>query len=177
MVRDVLRGGKFMRQMIGALAASMLLAACGSGSTVTLPQQKKATLVFSASTSASLTTAVKSISISARIPAGVVVPIEPGQKRQVATTALVAYKAGSIIGNYSAPVLRIQVVDAASASGLGLDNVRQFAGIILPVQDSVTESSFTVINPSFPEFSAFGQIPGNTVDLTSKLKPAMKVTF
>lgn len=166
-----------MRQMIGALAATILLTACGSGSTVTLPQQKKATLVFSASTSATLPTAVKTISISARMPAGVNVPLEPGQKTQVAATALVAYKAGSIIGNYSAPILRIQVVDVNSVSGLGLDNVRQFAGIIVPVEDSVAENSFTAINPSFPDFRAFGQTAGNSNDLTTFLKPAMKVAF
>jgi ABC-type glycerol-3-phosphate transport system substrate-binding protein len=167
-----------MQFIIGALLAVVTLAACGSGSSVTLPQQKKATLVFAASTSASLPTAVRDISISARIPAGVTVPLEPGSKTQVANTVLVALKAGSIIGNYSAPVLRIQAfADPTSASGLGLDNVRQFAGIILPVQDSITESSFTALNPSFPEFKATGQTPGNTVDLSTYLKPSMKVTF
>lgn len=177
MVNQVQTGGKYMQYIIGALLVVVTLAACGSGSSVTLPQQKKATLVFTASTSAALPTAVRGISISARIPAGVTVPLESGSKTQVASTVLVAFKAGSIIGNYSAPVLRIQAFDTNSASGLGLDNVRQFAGIILPVQDSVTEASFTALNPSFPEFSATGQTPGNSVPLTTYLKPSMKVTF
>ena len=177
MVRHALSGGISMQYKICALLAVVTLVACGSGSSVTLPQQKKATLVFTASTSASLPTAVRGISISAIIPAGVTVPLESGSKTLVASTVLVAFKAGSIIGNYSAPVLRIQTLDASSASGLGLDNVRQFAGIILPVQESVTETSFMALNPSFPGFSATGQTPGNTVDLSTYLKPSMKVTF
>lgn len=177
MVRLALTGGKTMQYIIGALLAVVTLTACGSGSSVTLPQQKTAKLVFSASTSASLPTAVRGIIISARIPAGVTVPLVAGST-QVATTVLSTDKAGSIIGNYSAPVLRIQVSDNTfTASGLGLDNVRQFASIILPVQDSVTEASFTALNPSFPDFRATGQTSGNTVNLTTYLKPAMKVTF
>lgn len=177
MVRHALYGGISMQYIISALLAVVTLAACGSGSSVTLPQQKKATLVFAASTSASLPTAVRGISIAARIPAGVTVPLEPGSKSQVLATVLETLKAGSIIGNYSAPVLRIQAFDVSSVSGLGLDNVRQFARITLPVQDSVTEGSFTALNPSFPEFSATGKITNNTVDLSTYLKPSMKVTF
>jgi len=176
MVRHALSGGISMQYIISALLAVVTLAACGSGSSVTLPQQKKATLVFAASTSASLPTAVRGISISARIPAGVTVPLLPGST-EVASGVLEALKTGSIIGNYSAPVLRIQAFDVSSASGLGLDNVRQFARITLPVEDSVTEGSFTALNPSFPEFSATGKITNNTVDLSTYLKPSMKVTF
>lgn len=178
MVRRTLSGGEYMQYIIGALLAVVTLAACGSGSSVTLPQQKKATLVFAASTSAALPTAAKGIRIAARIPAGVTVPLETGSRTQVANSVLLAFKTGTVIANYSAPVLRIQAfADPAAVSGLGLDNIRQFAGIILPVQDSVTEASFTALNPSFPEFSATGQTSGNTVDLTTYLKPAMKVTF
>lgn len=177
MVRHALSEGKSMHYIIGALLAVVTLSACGSGSSVTLPQQKKATLVFALNTSASLPTAVRTIEISARIPAGVTVPLESG--KQVAGTVLTTSKAGSIIfGRYSAPLLRIQVADTTfSGTGLGLDNVREFASIILPVQESVTEGSFTALNPPPLVFRAEGHITDNTVDLSQYLKASMKVTF
>ena len=162
-----------MKYLIGVLSVAALLVACGSGSTVTLPGQKKATLVFSAATSASLSTPVKAIRISAVIPAGVSVPLLAGGGKQVDPAVLAALKTGTIMGSYSAPLLRIDVVDS-STNGLGADNIRHFAQAIFPVQDNVTENSFTLLNQGF---KASGQIPGNTVDLTNSLKASLKVTI
>jgi len=172
--------------LFAMLSAGVLQSAgCGSGSTVTLPQQKTATVIFSASTSAALTTAVRVIKISAIMPAGVTVPLAPNSNREVDPGALIVYKPGSTpFGRYSAPLLTISVTGDLdpSSSGLGADNVGDFAGVLVNYQAGLplTEASFTSLNPIFP-FTATGftTAGGSTssVDLSSQLKPAMRVTF
>lgn len=164
----------------------LMFAGCGSGSSVTLPQQKTATLIFSASTSAALPTAVRIIRISARIPAGVTVPLKINSNREVDPGALVAYKPGStVFGSYSAPLLMVSVsgdVTPSSAS-LGINNVGDFAGVKVnfPPEAPLTEANFTGINPTFPDFAASGFTTSggftSSVILTNQLKPAMRVTF
>jgi hypothetical protein len=175
-----------MKKIMVALALSLFglsqVAGCGSGSTVSLPQQKTAQLIFSASTSASLPTAVRVIKISAQIPSGVTVPLVANSRQEVDPGALVAFKQGSsVFGRYSAPLLTISVTGDVTPSslGLGTDNVRDFAGVLLSYQtgSSLTAGSFTSINTSFPDFTAFGFVSNNQVDLTGTLKPAMRVIF
>lgn len=159
--------------------ALLLSAGCGSGSSVTLPQQKTATIIFSAATTATLPTAVRIVKVSAKIPAGVTVPLQLNGGRQVDPGALVAFKSGStIFGSYSAPLLTIGVWSDVSPTspGLGITNVGDFAGVKVTYDAGLplTEGSFTGINPTFPDFAAEGS---PDVKLTGFLKPAMRVTF
>lgn len=179
-----------MKKIMVGLALSLCgllpVAGCGSGSAVSLPQSQPVRIIFSASTSASLATAVRVIKISARIPAGVNVPLQLNSKRDVDPAALVAYKAGSsLFGSYSAPLLTISVTGdlAPTSPGLGVDNVRDFAAVLLsyPAGLPLAAGSFSALNAIFPDFAATGYVLNgglpSSVDLTGTLKPAMRVTF
>lgn len=172
--------------LLSALLCGVLqIAGCGSGSTVSLPQQKNATVIFSAYTSAALPTAVRGIRITARIPAGVIVPLRLNSPREVDPAALIAYKPGStLFGSYSAPLLTISVTGSiTSPDGLGATNVRDFAGVFLTYQAGFpfAAGDFTSINSTFPGFNATGYTTSNglftSVNLTGQLKPALRVTF
>ncbi len=159
-----------------SLVAALQLAGCGSGSTVTIPQQKTAKIVFSASTSAALPVPVRTLTIVANIPAGVTVPLNADGTPVFTTTKSSAYPTGSFIP----PRLTIALADATSPSGLGSVNVGAFAEIVVsyPSGSSITEASFTGINNPFPNFTATGlDSAPSTVILTGVLKPSMKVTF
>lgn len=160
------------------LFAAVQIAGCGSGSTVTLPQQKNAKLVFAASTSAALPTPVRTLTFVARIPAGVSVPVAAD-----GTPVLTTTKSGLVGGSYIPPLLTITLADAASPSGLSVgNNVRTFAEIVVsyPSDSSITETSFTSINNPPADFSATGlsgTAPNQTTAiLTGLLKPSMKAT-
>jgi len=170
--------------LVSILSAGILqTAGCGSGSTVTLPQQKTATVIFSASTSAALTTAVRVIKNSAIMPPGVTVPLQANSNRVVDPGALVAFKPGStVFGSYSAPLLIVSVLGdvTPSSPSLGINNVGDFVGVKVNYQASLplTEASFTGINPTFPDFDAQGiNSTGSSVPLATMLKPAIRVTF
>jgi len=159
-----------------SLVAALQFAGCGSGSSVTIPQQKNATIVFSASTSAALPVPVRTLKIVANIPSGVTVPLNPDGTPIFSTTKTNAFTGGS----YIPPRLTITLADATSPSGLGVNNVGTFAEIVVsyPVGSALTEASFTGINNPFPDFAASGLDSFNsTVILTGDLKPSMKVTF
>jgi hypothetical protein len=169
-----------MRKIILSIAISMVLAVqfsgCGSGSTVTLPQQQKnARLVFSVSTSASLPTPVRTLTLVARMPAGVTVPLN-GDGTPVFSTP----KSGLAGGSFVAPLLTITLADTSPAGLSAGNNVRTFAEINVsyPSGSSITEASFTGINNPLPGFTASGVDSTNTtVPLTGFLKaPAMTVT-
>ena len=169
--------------LFSILCGALQFAGCGSGSSASLPQQKTATVIFTASTSAALPTAVRVIKNSAVMPPGVTVPLLPNSKREVDPGALVAYKSGStLFGSYSAPLLIVSVSGdvTPSSPGLGVNNVGDFVGVKVNYQAGLplTEASFTSINPTFPDFDAQGfDSTGSSVNLTAKLKPAMRVKF
>jgi len=153
------------------LVAALQIAGCGSGSTVTVPQQKTAKIVFSASTSAALTVPVRSLTIVANIPAGVTVPLNADGTPVFSTS-----KNGFHGGSFNPPLLTIGLADT-SASGLGVNNVGTFAEVVVsfPSGSSITESSFTLIENLFVASGV--DSADTTVVLTNSLKPSMKVTF
>lgn len=176
MVRHALTGGNTMQNIIVALLAVVTLAACGSGSTVTLPQEKSVKVVFSASTSASLTTAVRAIKVKCRIPDGVSVPVNAD--KTLIDGKLIKFNNNYTFGSYSAPIMTLEIQDT---SGAHSNNVGDFAGIWLNYTESsnVTEQKIQSSNTPLLYFDAKGhdQWTGSDVNLTASLKPAMKVTF
>lgn len=161
-----------------SLVAALQFAGCGSGSSVTIPQQKTAKIVFSASTSAALSVPVRTITIIANIPAGVSVPLNADGTLVFSTPKSTA----SLGGSYIPPLLTITLADT-TPSGLGVNNVGAFAEIVVsyPSGSSLTEANFTGLNNPFPGFAATG-LSGtppalSTETLTGVLKPSMKVTF
>lgn len=176
MVRHALTGGEYMRNIIGALTATLMLAACGSGSTVTLPQEKSVKVVFSASTSASLATAVRAIKLKCRIPDGVSVPVNAD--KTLVDGKLIKFNNNYTFGSYSSPFMTLEIQDT---SGAYSNNVGDFAGIWLNYTESssITEQKLQSSNTPLPYFDAKGHNSGtgSDVNLTPSLRPSMKVTF
>lgn len=181
-----------MKKILLAISAIMTIgsavAGCGSGTPEA--QQKTATITFSAMSTASLPTAISGVEISAKLPAGVSVFLQPGSANQIGGSALASVKPnGFILGSYSSSIRQVTIAVADNAQppkGLGFGNIGDFATLECTFSPSLTltENSFLGINQTFPDFKATGVFKNmsgtriiGTVDLTNKLKPSMKVTI
>lgn len=152
----------------------LLLFGCGSGSSVTLPQQKTATVVFSA-TNAPLTTPLSGLEITAKIPAGANVRLKPGTTNEIDLSSVTPKLSNSMIfaGSYSSSTQEITLIIAPQTlpSNWGLSgSIGPFVEIKVDCLPSLTKADFTSINLSFPGFKASdGTVPGPTLLFTPSM--------
>lgn len=165
------------------LVLSLPLAGCGGGGGGEAQlSQKTATITFAVMSTAMLPSPIAGIHITAQLPAGVTVTTEPTNPRQIADGLTGIKTNGSIpFGRYSATTRQVifDVIDASSdQAGIGLGDFARLTCTITPGM-TLSPDDFTIINNPLPNFKSFGfdAVAGNTVDLTGRTKPVLKVTF
>ncbi len=180
---------------LGMIAIVSALAGCGGGSgssgIAALPQAQKATVVaFSVVSTSKLPARINTIKFTAYLPAGVIVPTDPGKPNTISASALVpgyavrsAFPAGATCpqpyGTYSAAVGKV-TVGLLSTTDF---SPGEFVLLNCKVQNgtTLTASDFTSLNGNLSSgFKAFGFSPangGSTVDLTSSLNPYLNAYF
>jgi hypothetical protein len=168
-----------------SLLLSMLLFGCGGGNGQALPQ-KTAVMTFGVTSTARLTAPINGIKVVAQLPPGVTVATDPADPRilVVGPTGLTGIKTSASVpfARYSASVRQVifDVNDSSGdQSGIGLGD---FARLTCSVNQgtTLTENDFITLNTPLPKFSVFGFDPNavvNPVDLTSKIRSTLKVTF
>lgn len=178
MSRDFSIKGSAMFKLIGRVtilcSGVLLLFGCGSGSSVTLPQQKTATVVFSA-TNAPLTTSISGLEITAKMPAGANVRLKTGTANEIDLTSVTPKLSNSMIfaGSYSSATREITLIIAPQTvpSNWGLSgSIGPFVEIMVDCLPSLTKADFTSLNPTFPGFKASdGTVPGPTLLFTPSM--------
>lgn len=150
-----------------------LIFGCGSGSSAALPQQKTATVVFSAA-NATLTTPVSALQITAIMPAGATVRLKAGTANEIDAASLPPRLDNSIVtGSYASATREVTliIIPLSLPTIWGTTgSIGAFAEIKVDCQPDVTKTSFTSINPSFPGFKASdGTVPGPTLLFTPSM--------
>ena len=167
------------------LGIALQLLGCGSGTPEKPIQQKTATITFSAISTATLPAAISGIEISANLPQGVAVALEPTTANMISFSSLKNLKNNSLVsGSYVASSNQVNLILASTPPTiLGFGNTGEFISLVCTFSPdlTLTENNFLSINPTFPDFKATGFITSGgtktSVDLTSKLRPSMRVTF
>lgn len=165
---------KIILRFMLIVATMFLVFGCGSGSSVTPPQQNTATVVFSASNSP-LTTPVSGLQITAKMPTGANVRLKAGSANEIDVASLSSkLPTSSVAGSYSSVTREVTLLviptiplptDWGTAGSIGV-----FAEIKVDCQPGITKVNFTSINPDFPGFIASdGTTPGPTLLLTPSM--------
>ena len=166
-----------------------LLVACGSGSTVSLPQTKTAKIRFTA-TNGNLSANVTSLQISATLPTGVSVALNPklpgdllytiaagSFTSNITVNGVNAYVTGTY--NDTSKVIALTVIPQLPATDFGRTNIGAFAEVSLSCQSFITSADFTNANPNLAgSFIVKGvDSTGLSIDPLTGLTPSMSVTF
>jgi hypothetical protein len=154
------------------------LAGCGGGSggggDAPLAQ-KTATITFGVMSTATLGgVPINGINVTVQLPAGATV----SGTGEISDAKILAGMNGATLlapGNY-VPSLNQVTFNVTSVPGIAWGDFARLTCNVTP-GTTLTEGSFTAANTPLPAFKAVGYEAGNTVDLTGKTKPALKVTF
>jgi len=176
---------KFKLHTLFSLFLSMQLFGCGGGNDQVLPQ-KTAVVTFGITSTARLTAPINGIKVITQLPLGVTVATDPANPRTlvVGPGGLTGIKTSASVqfARYSASVRQVifdVTYSSSDQSGIGLGD---FARLTCNVNQGITltENDFLTLNTPLPKFSVFGFDPTaavNPVDLSSKSRSTLKVTF
>jgi len=160
-----------------------------NGQTPASPAQKTAVITFSAISTSRLPVRINGVEIIAILPNGITVPTESTIPSQVSVFALAAGNAVSsavssnsyVFGSYSASSKKIKISVADSSSTQDGFGPGDFVQLTCDVTSGtiLTENNFTVLNSPllYMKVVGYDSTSRNTVNLTSYLKPSLKVTF
>ena len=164
--------------IILSIAGSLLLAACGGGSNIPLPQ-KNVTLTFSMMSSAH-GSAILGIDAFAIIPQGATVPLVTNTN-QIDPASLKGHNNSgqATFGVYSASTRKIHIsVLATTASGIPFGSIADVTmpvstGVAIGLNDFLSLNSVAVpyLNSTLYEILAVGGIPQSQVKVTLSATP------
>jgi hypothetical protein len=171
-----------------ALAATTMLAGCGSGGGGNNNGVSGTSVVvaFSLISTSRLPARISGVNIAAHLPAGVSVATDSANPKQISATALVAGSAMDslpqadkiIIGSYSSDgnLVNISTAGASGTPGFGPGEYARLTCQVAPGV-AVTESEITALNTPLVAFkvTGFDAVTHSTVDLTNLLQPHLTV--
>lgn len=166
--------------LVGMLSMMLILplAGCGGGGGGggdTPLAQKTATVTFGVMSTVTLgSVPITGIHVTVQLPAGATFS-SPGE---ISDTKILAGMNGAALlapGNYASSLNQV-TFDVTNMSGITWGDFARLTCDVTP-GTTLTEGTFTAANTPFPAFKAVGYDAGNTVDLTGKIRPVLKVTF
>lgn len=163
---------------IALLAAALFIAACGGGGGSRPAQQRTATITFAIF--ANSTTHINAVTLSARLPAGTEVALDPGTVNLREPDLNSAQ--GFVQGTYSSGSRKVNLSFAGESSTAGSRPFATLTCTVLP-GFNFTQENFTTLNTPFPTFLAVGFDPSTTSTITTndvlrgKVVPTMTVSF